>query len=284
VSATVGELLRDARVRLSQAGVDAPARDARLLLAAALDSDVSTLIGADRDPIEAGARERFAAMLAQRERRVPVSRILGRSEFWSLPLTLGRATLDPRPDTETVVQAVLERLSDRAAGVRILDLGTGTGCLLLALLSELPSAAGVGTDRDPEAAATAAANARDLGFAERAAFAAMDWADALTGPFDVVVSNPPYVRADEVATLAPEVARHDPRAALDGGDDGLAAYRRLLPAIAQHLACGGVGAVEVGKGQADAVRDLAERAGLAAAAPVADPAGIARCVPLGART
>ncbi|SDF91269.1 release factor glutamine methyltransferase [Limimonas halophila] len=282
MSATVGELLRDARARLGDAGVETPARDARLLLAAALDVDVSALIGADREPVAAGARERFAAMLSQREGRMPVSRILGRSEFWSLPLRVGPATLDPRPETETLVQAALDRLPDRADGHRVLDLGTGTGCLLLALLSELPNAWGVGTDASAEAAATAAGNARDLGLAGGAAFAVMDWADALAGRFDVIVSNPPYVRADELAGLAPEVAGHDPRAALVGGGDGLTAYRRVLPAIARLLAPGGVAAVEVGRGQADSVRGLAERAGLRAGAPVADLAGIARCVPLGA--
>jgi len=278
VSATVGELLRDARARLAAAGVKTPARDARLLLADALGAEVSALIGADREPVAESEREAFAGMLTARERRTPVSRIRGRTEFWSLPLSVSPATLDPRPESETLVAGVLDRVPDTSRPCRVLDLGTGTGCLLLALLSELPNARGVGMESSPDAAATAAANARELGLAGRAGFAVMDWADALDGSFDVIVSNPPYVRAGDLADLAPEVAAHDPRVALAGGDDGFAAYRRVLPAIARLLASDGVAAVELGAGQAESVCELARDHGLAPAAALADLAGIDRCV------
>jgi len=169
----------------------------------------------------------------------PAARILGSKEFWGLPLKLSPATLVPRPDTETVVELALEMLrADGVAGrsLRIADLGTGTGAILLALLSELPAAQGTGTDISAEALETARDNAARLGFSDRAAFVRCDYASALSGPFDLIVSNPPYVRSADIATLAPEVRDHDPLAALDGGADGLDAYRALIAQAACVLA------------------------------------------------
>lgn len=274
----VGELVAAAAERLACAGVAAPRRDARLLLAAALGRDPGWLLGWPEAPVDAAARARFHAMVDARAARRPVSRILGRRHFWSLSLAVTAQTLDPRPESETVVEAVLAQVPDRRARLHVLDLGTGSGCLLLALLSELGRARGVGVDRDHGALRLARENARVLGLGDRSAFLAADWAAPLAGTFDIVVCNPPYVSDAELAGLEPEVARHDPPAALRGGGDGLDAYRAVVPALPALLAPGGVAALELGRGQASAVRDLLAASGLHGRAPVCDLAGVPRCV------
>jgi len=264
--------------RLAEAGVEAPAAEARLLARLALGVDRAGLL-ALRDAVPAAdARAAFDALVARRAAREPVSRLTGRREFWSLDFVLTADTLDPRPDSETVVAALLDRLPPPGRTLRVVDLGTGSGCLLLAVLAERPDAVGLGLDRAPGAAAAARANARRLGLDRRAAFAVGDWAGALGGPVEAIVANPPYVRQGDLASLAPEVARHDPRAALDGGPDGLAAYRALLADAAAALAPGGVLALEVGSDQAEAVAALAAGAGLHRLATVPDLAGRPRCV------
>mgnify|MGYP000205648262 CR=1 FL=1 len=277
-SPTRGRALADAAERLASAGVESPRRDARRLLAAALDVDVAELLAAGAEPLDADAAQSFARMVEQRARRMPVSRILGMREFWSLPIGLAPAALDPRPDSETLVAAVCQRVAAPGVPRRVLDLGTGSGCLLLALLTELPGATGIGVDRDPAAAATAAANARALNLAGRAAFVVGDWAHALTGPFDVVVSNPPYLRTAEIAAAAPEVAAWDPRDALDGGPDGLAAYRALLPGLEKQVAPDGLIVLEVGAGRSDAVAALVADHGLTVSDRARDLTGAVRCV------
>lgn len=212
----------------------------------------------------------------------PVARIVGEKEFWGLPLRLSAATLVPRPDTETVVELALELLrADGATNqpLRIADLGTGSGAILLALLSELPTALGFGTDISEQALQTAAANAVSAGLAPRATFIACDYATGLSGRFDLIVSNPPYIRAADIADLAVEVRDHDPRAALDGGADGLDAYRALIPQAAGLLAPGAALVVEAGEGQSGPINGLMALAGLApTAGPKADLAGIPRAV------
>ncbi len=280
-AATAEEALRWGAERLAGAGVEGPRRDARLLLAAALDradgppGASSLLRGSALAP---GALRRFEALIARRCRREPVSRILGRREFWSLELTITGATLDPRPDSETLVAAVLDRLADPERPRRVLDLGTGSGNLLLAVLTGLPGAWGIGLDRDPAALAVAAGNAAGLALAGRSAFVAGDWAAALAGTWDVILCNPPYVRAGDIVRLAPEVTRFEPHGALDGGRDGLAAYRRVVPEIARLLAPDGLAALELGAGQADPVADLARGAGLERLDWRRDLAGIRRCL------
>jgi release factor glutamine methyltransferase len=222
--------------------------------------------------------EAFEGMVARRCRREPVSRILGRREFWSLPFEVGPATLDPRPDSETLVSAVLSEIGDRAADLSIIDLGTGTGCLLLALLSELPQATGAGIDISAEAIEVARRNATALGLAARARFLPDDWARDVAGPSDIVISNPPYIESDAITRLATEVAVHDPRAALDGGTDGLDAYRALLPQAKRLLKPGGLLALEIGQGQGEAIRGLACAAGLRDSGSASDLAGIERCL------
>jgi release factor glutamine methyltransferase len=273
---------RTLAAQLKSAGDDEAELDARILLGAALNLDLTGIIAqASRKLTPAEA-----ALLAQYARRriagEPVARILGQKEFWGLPLQLSPATLVPRPDTETVVELALQLL--RAGGeldrsLRIADLGTGSGAILLALLSELPAAKGFGTDISEEALQTAAANAARAGLSDRATFIACDYASGLAGLFDLIVSNPPYIRSSDIAGLAAEVANHDPLAALDGGADGLDAYRTLIPQAARLLAPGAVLVVEAGQGQSGLIEALMTAAGLTAAtAPKADLAGIPRAV------
>ncbi len=276
--ATVGRLLDAASSRLAAAGVAEPRRDARLLLAAALESSAATLLARDDLVVDAGVAARFDGHVARRAEREPVSRILARREFWSLPFRLTPAMLDPRPDSEALIEAALALVPDRAAPLRLLDLGTGSGCLLLALLSELPRATGLGIDRDPDAVAGAAANARALDLASRAAFRPGDWGAGLAERFDLVVANPPYIPDGEIATLAPEVARYEPRGALAGGADGLDAYRVLAGQLGDLLAAEGHAVLELGRGQDAAVAALLRAAGLEIRGFRHDLGGVVRCV------
>jgi release factor glutamine methyltransferase len=212
-------------------------------------------------PIEEAA---FEALVARRMAREPLALILGRREFWSLDFAVSSATLIPRPDSETLIEAALAAFADRAPPRRVLDLGTGSGCLLLAALSEFRGAIGIGVDRSASAAALAARNAASLGMADRAAFACCDWASALDGRFDLVVCNPPYIASPELGDLMPEVARYEPLSALDGGPDGLSAYRHLVPELHRLLSPDGFAVLELGAGQAEAVAGLARDAGFSA--------------------
>lgn len=278
---TLAEAVAAAAARLAAAGIDDARRDARLLACRLLGAGPELLLAQPERPLSAAEADRLEAWVARRAAREPVSRILGEREFWSLPFGLNAATLDPRPDSETLVAAVLEALPERTAPLRLLDLGTGTGCLLLALLSELPRATGCGIDISGAAIEQAAANAARLGLAARARFLRHSWEAGLAlpgGPWDLVVSNPPYIASGEIAGLAPEVAAYDPAAALDGGPDGLAAYRALVPAAAAALSPGGLIALEVGQGQGDAVEGLLGAAGLRPLRRVHDLAGIERCL------
>jgi release factor glutamine methyltransferase len=263
--------------RLAAAAVENPRRDARLLLAAALGVSATALLGDLAAPMPATAA--YAAMIARRAAREPVALILGRREFWSLDLSVSPATLVPRPDSETLIEAAIAAFAGRTAPARVLDLGTGTGCLLLAALSEFPAAFGVGIDRAPAAVTLARGNAVRLGLGGRAAWVCGDWAAALAGRFDLVLANPPYIPTAEIPRLMPEVACHEPRAALDGGADGLAAYRAIVATLPALLEAGGVAVLELGIGQAGAVSALAVAAGLAASVR-ADLAGVPRALVL----
>ncbi|HZU89898.1 MAG TPA: peptide chain release factor N(5)-glutamine methyltransferase [Stellaceae bacterium] len=273
---TIAEWLGEAAAVLSEAGFAEPRRQARRLTAAALDLTPAELLARSESPLPARALERCRAMLARLAAGEPLSRILGRREFWGLEFALSAATLDPRPDSETVVAAVRQRLEGNGADRRFLDLGTGSGCLLLALLTEFPQALGVGVDIAAEAVATARHNALRLGLGARALFYVGDWAEALAGRFDAIVANPPYIATAALADLPRAVACFDPRRALDGGADGLAAYRALAPAVPVLLAPGGLFACEIGAGQAPAVAAILTENGLASAGFVRDLAGIER--------
>ena len=278
MSRTVEALLRDAGERLRAAGVPSPRADARLLLRAVLDRSPEASIRDPDEPVPTVAADRFLTLVERRAGREPVSRILGEREFWSLGFSLVPDTLDPRPDSEAVVDAALAWCGNRSEPLRVLDLGTGTGCLLLSILSELPRATGVGTDIADAAVAAAARNAGRLGLSRRASFRRTDWDTGIDGQFELILSNPPYIPSSEIGGLEPEVSLWEPRAALDGGADGLDAYRRLAPAIAGRLAPGGAAFLEIGSGQERPVETIMATEGLARFARKADLSGIVRCL------
>jgi len=279
-----GQTLATARralsARFKAASIDSAELDARLLVGAALGLDLTGLIRSANRKLMPDESNRLEAFATRRLNGEPVARILGHKEFWGLALQLSPATLVPRADTETVVELALQTV--RAApprALRIADLGTGTGAILLALLHELPDAFGVGTDISLAALEIARGNSASLGLASRSAFVVCNYASALASGFDLIVSNPPYIRSAEIAGLASEVRDHDPRAALDGGDDGLAAYRALIPQAAALLGPGGTLIVEAGQGQSGPIEALMTAAGLTThAGAKTDLAGILRAV------
>jgi len=278
---TIGAALDAAARSLAAAGVDQPRLDARVLLAHALADTPDAVRLRLQAPLDGAAGTRFAALVARRARREPVAYIVGRREFWSLPFAVSQAVLIPRPDSETLVEAALALFPQRDAGLRVADLGTGSGCLLLAVLHERPRATGIGIDASAAALAVAAANAATLGLAARAAFRCADWADraeGIGGPFDLVLCNPPYVPAGEIPGLAPEVRDHEPVTALAAGTDGLDAFRVLGARVAGALAPGGFAVLEVGAGQAEGAETLLIRSGLRAHSRRRDLAGIERCL------
>lgn len=267
-----------ARDRLREAGVDTPAYDARLLLEAGAGVARADILTDPYRVLSAAQRDAVERLIIRREAREPVSHILGRKHFWTFELRVTPDVLAPRPETETLVLWALERVG-AGGGLRIADLGAGSGAIALAVASERPQAEVVAVDVSPAALAVAQANAEACGLGARITFLEDDWGASLPGgSFDLVLSNPPYVRTGALSLLEPEVARYEPRLALDGGADGLAAYRRLLPQIARLLRPGGAFAVEIGLGQAEAVWALADEQGLAPEGVRADLAGIDRVV------
>ena len=274
-------VLAPAQSRLRGGGIDSAALDARLLLGLALGRDDAVL---PHETLTAWTSARdvvFADLVNRRLAGEPVSRIRGWREFWSLRFSLSPETLDPRPDSETLVAAALSWADGRCDdALRILDLGSGSGALLLACLSDLQKASGVGVDINSGAVRTSRNNAESLGLAGRASFMAGDFADPDLGGdnFDMILCNPPYIPRAQIGGLAPEVSIFDPAAALDGGEDGLASWRRLMPRIAGGLAAGGRAFVEIGDGQQRDVTSLAREAGLHPAGDAADLSGIVRCL------
>jgi release factor glutamine methyltransferase len=267
--------------KLRQAGIDSAEADARLLISHALSIDRAGLISDGGRELNAGEMAAIDALGARRLRHEPVARIFGFKEFWSLPLQISDAVLVPRPETETVIEAALDfiiRDGLRMESLRILDIGTGSGALLLALLSELPNARGTGTDISAPALAVARANAERHALAARSSFVECDFAAGVPGPFDLIVSNPPYVAHGDIAGLAAEVRDYDPALALDGGADGLDGYRAIAHEARGLLASGGRLIVELGAGQEPAVRALFTNAGLNVGAARADLAGIPRAL------
>jgi release factor glutamine methyltransferase len=256
---TVARLLREIAGLLADTSPSA-ALDARLIVAHLLHCRPNDLPLRDLDDVAATDATAIRGLAARRATGEPIARILGEKEFYGLSLILSPETLVPRPDTETVVDAVLAS-TERSAGLVILDLGTGSGAILLALLTELPNATGVGIDRSAEAVATAAKNAERLGIARRAQFRAGDWTAGLERRFDLVVSNPPYIARGEIESLPVEVRAHDPHVALDGGADGLDAYRAIFSDLDRVLTAEGRGFFEIGFGQATEVAALAKQSG-----------------------
>jgi release factor glutamine methyltransferase len=230
-----------------------------------------------RNPAAPADMASLGPLLARRAAHEPLALILGRREFWSLDFAVSPATLIPRPESETLIEAAVAAFADRPPPRLILDLGTGTGCLLLTALSEFPAAFGIGVDCLADACTLAAHNAASLGLAERACFVCGDWAATLDARFDLVLCNPPYICSDDIGGLLPEVARYEPRSALDGGPDGFAAYRSLLPGLPRLLTPEAVALMEIGEGQVEAVAALARQAGLTPALRH-DLAGIPRAL------
>ncbi|MBR0840924.1 peptide chain release factor N(5)-glutamine methyltransferase [Bradyrhizobium liaoningense] len=280
-----GQSIESARralaAQLKAAQLDEAELDARILLGAVLGLDLTGLIAQAARPLTAADASRLVQHAERRIAGEPVARILGTREFWGLPFRLSEATLVPRPDTETVVELALEIFRERNAShpPRIADIGTGSGAILLALLHEIPDAFGIGTDLSLSALVTARDNAATLGLADRAAFVACSYSAALSGPFDLIVSNPPYIPSAEIPKLSIEVREHDPHLALDGGNDGYDAYRALIPQATERLAPGGALVVEAGQGQARNIETLMTAAALSVdRPPKADLAGIPRAV------
>lgn len=266
-------VLRQGTAALNDAGIDSAAGDARILAAAVFGLSREDML---RDPtrsLDPGKTATFEALIDRRIAREPVSRILGRREFRSLEFDIGPSTLDPRPDSETLVEAVLEIAAERPCAPRLLDIGTGSGCLLLSILHELPSATGIGTDIDGDAVACARRNASKLGLAGRVDFVTTSWADDVAGPFHIVLSNPPYIATGDIPDLSPEVAVYDPAAALDGGPDGLDAYRALASVLGSVLAPDGDVLLEIGAGQAADVEAVFAASAFVLTAKRADLAG-----------
>lgn len=270
---TRAEALKAAAARLDAAGVEGARGDARRLLAHALGIAPDALAGHLEGPLAAPAEAAFAAAVAARAARQPLAQITGRREFWGRAFRVTRDVLDPRADTETLVALALAEPFDT-----VLDLGTGTGCLLVTLLAERPSARGVGTDISDAALAVAAGNSRAHGVADRARLVRADWFAGLEGRFDLIVSNPPYIAAAELADLGPEVRDWEPRLALTDGADGLSAYRAIAAGAPAHLAPGGRLIVETGAAQGAAVAAILARAGFAAIARHDDLEGRQRAV------
>jgi release factor glutamine methyltransferase len=267
---------------LAEKNISQPEAEARVLLLAATHMSRTQLITQSDRIISTSEADILSAWIARRLHGEPVTRIAGRRDFWTLDLRVTPDVLDPRADTEVIVETALDLLGiRRTQALRILDLGTGTGALLLALLSECPHATGVGIDLSPAACAVAQDNAQRNGLAARAKFQQGHWADALHETFDLVVSNPPYIESATIAGLDAEVREHDPMLALDGGPDGLTAYRGIVKELPRLLSPAGLCVLELGIGQAGAVTALAEGVGLTQKALRPDLGGVERALALG---
>jgi release factor glutamine methyltransferase len=277
-AATRAQALKGLRQILSEAGFETASLDARLMLLSALNISAAQLITDSDTPLTAQEAAQLDAFTRRRLAHEPVARIIGGREFWGLPFALSPETLVPRPDTETVVETVLDLMPDREAPLLMADFGTGSGCLLVSLLHELPQATGLGIDISLGALETARRNAWANGVGERSLFALSYWADAVSGRFDLIVSNPPYIASAVIPTLDREVREHDPMLALDGGPDGLEPYRILLGEAKGLLVPGGLLAVEIGYDQAEDLKDLAAASGLEIVRITHDLSNNPRCV------
>jgi release factor glutamine methyltransferase len=277
-SRTIGGAVNQLTAQFTEAGLDTPRLDARILVGHAAKLEPSLLFARSDQTLTPHESDAIKAMAKRRLMYEPVSRILGHREFWGLDFELNEATLDPRPDTETLVTAALALSDHLPAAPRVLDLGTGTGCILIAILSEWRESSGLGIDRDPRAVAAAQANAARLGFGPRALFREGDWCAGIVENFDLIVSNPPYIGESEACALAPEVASFDPPAALFAGPDGLAAYRALIPGAKARLLAHGRLILEIGVTQEKAVESLLNRAGMTVESKIPDLSGRTRAL------
>ena len=275
---SIPKLMHCATEAIASAGVRGARRDVRILICAAIGITPEHLFADPNQEISVLSNLRFREYVRRRCCREPVSRILGKRSFWDLDLTVTPDVLDPRPDSETLVETLLESVDDRQGSFRLLELGVGSGALLLSLLNELPYATGVGVDLCPNAIIVAKANAINAGLGFRTCFAAMNWSDALDARFDIVISNPPYVMSSSIDSLSPEVRCYDPPLAIDGGPDGLAAYRCLARALPGLLAPGAIAGIEIGYGQLAAVLNIFSDSNLKVGEIRKDLSGRSRCL------
>jgi release factor glutamine methyltransferase len=274
---TIAAALETAIARLSAVGVDTPKMDARILLCHSADLEMANVI---IDPyVVLGEKdlEKFEALVVRREKREPVSHLIGEREFWSLPFIVTADVLDPRPASETLIETALDHMRDCPEPLSILDLGTGSGCLLITVLSELPGASGVGIDCSEAALTIARQNAEKNSVDDRATFVSSSWGNAMSGSFDLILSNPPYIADPERDDLEPEVAIYEPASALFAGEDGLSAYREIAPEIYRLLTSNGIAAIECGRGQMASVIKILGDAGLQHIETRCDFDGVERC-------
>jgi release factor glutamine methyltransferase len=274
----IGDLLAEIRTVLAAGGIENPRLDSRLIVGAAAGASIEQMIARPEAPVNPVSAAFARALTERRAEGAPIAYLLSSKEFWSLDFLVTGATLVPRPDSETLVEAALARCAEWSRPWRVADLGTGSGCLLLAFLSERPNATGVGVDASFDALSVARANAHAHRFDARARFVCADWTSALAGPFDLVFANPPYIPSEDIPLLSREVRDYEPFEALDGGPDGLDHYRAILADLPRLLAPGGYAVFEVGQGQALTVADLCENADLNVEAICRDLGGVARCV------
>ncbi len=272
------EVLRQSIRTLQAAHVQSASLDARLLLQHVMNVSHEQWVAYPDMDMTTEQVAFYESLVARRASREPIAHITGKREFWSMEFKVTNATLDPRPDSETIIEALLQRIPDRNAELKILDLGTGTGCLLLTLLKEFTNAQGTGIDLSREAMAVAQENALSLGLSARATFLHGNWCEGLSGTFDIIVSNPPYIPTTSIGSLAPEVAQYEPKLALDGGADGMDCYRKILAAMPAMLNQKGIAALEVGVGQIQAVAEIANENGLQLEGMRKDMQGIPRCL------
>lgn len=281
---TIKNTLIPAKMRLRDAGIPSYSLDAELLLAEVLDVAREQVVFYPERQLSESEIAAFHAYMKRREAREPMAHILGKREFFGRIFRVTKDTLDPRPDSETLIEAVLEVYKDRIIPLKILDLGTGTGCLLLTLLAEFPASSGVGVDLSPAALEVAKYNAKELGLEKHAGFQVKYWAEGILDKFDIIITNPPYIKAGDLAHLEPEVASYEPYTALVGGDDGLVCYRQLIPDIARLLTEGGLAVLEIGEGQEEEIAALLQKNQLNVAKYCKDLSGIIRCITAGKPT
>ena len=275
---TLGSAFEQAFQMLKEAGVGEARLDARLLVAHATENETATIFGFPERPIENQQVLLLEASLQRRIAREPMAYILKTREFWSLPFIVSSDTLVPRPDSETLIEAVLEHIPETRRNLSILDLGTGSGCLLLSLLSKFSNAIGIGVDASEAALDIAKQNAAALGLEERATFVVSDWTEKVEDQFDIVIANPPYIPSSDIPNLEADVAQYEPLSALDGGANGLESYRKILRQLPKVLMDDASIFLESGAGQASAVSEMVREIGFQHIETKKDLAGIERCV------
>lgn len=275
---SIQAMLQQAKHALAAVGIESPGLDADILLREALHVSREDLIKDPYRVVEGAPYIRYHGLLSRRMAHEPIAYILGKKEFYGREFTVNRSTLIPRPDSEILIEAVLKYGKSLSDNPRILDCGTGSGCLILTLLAEIEAATGVGIDRSREAIEVAKANADKLGLAKRVNFRINSWQEEQREMFDLVVANPPYIRQDDIANLHPDVTLFEPHSALDGGTDGLACYRQLARCKAQWLKPGGMIFLECGFNQHDNVVEIFRQQGLKLVGIEKDLAGIHRCI------